>query len=165
MPSPDPVRLSLGEESVWDYPRPPRMVPFGKRILVFFGGQVIADTRRAIKVMETSHPPTYYIPLEDVKTEFLVESSRTSICEWKGGARYYHVRVGDREALDAAWHYPRPKPASKAIAGHVAFYPQKMDECTVGGEKVASQPGSFYGGWITREIVGPFKGGQGTLSW
>lgn len=159
------VQPAPGQESVWDYPRPPAIERVNRRIVVRFGNRVIADTRRAIKCMETSHPPSYYIPQEDVHLEFLSESNKTSVCEWKGGARYHHARVGEREELDAAWSYPTPRKGFEMIAGCVSFYPGKMDECTVDGEKVRPQPGAFYGGWITDEIVGPFKGGPGSVGW
>lgn len=166
MERPTPIKPGPGQESVWSYPRPPRIERFdGHRLLVFFGEEVIADTRRAIKYMETSHPPSYYIPFADVKRESLIESSRTSVCEYKGGARYLSVVVGDREARDAVWHYPEPRAPYEALADHACFYPQKMDECRVDGEIVVPQPGQFYGGWITSDIVGPFKGAPGTLGW
>lgn len=154
-----------GQESVWDYPRPPRIEPTPKRLLVFFGDQVIADTRHAFRYLETSHPPGYYFPPDDVKAEFLVPNPKTTICEFKGQARYYDVRVGDKVAEAAAWYYPSPKPGFEEIAGYIAFYPQKMDACTVDGEEVDAQGGSFYGGWATSDIVGPFKGGPGTFGW
>lgn len=161
----DPVKPGPGQESVWDYPRPPRIEPFSGRILVIFGGQVVADTSRAVKYMETSHPPTYYIPRSDVKTQFLLDSPKVTVCEFKGGARYHSLRVGDRLAEDAAWFYPKPKAPFEAIEDHLAFYPQKMDECSIDGEVVQPQPGKFYGGWVTSKVVGPFKGGPGTLGW
>jgi uncharacterized protein (DUF427 family) len=132
---------------------------------VIFNGVVVAETRKAIRVLETSHPPTYYIPLTDVRTESLVSEPRTSICEWKGLARYYSVTAGDRRAKGAAWAYPQPAESFAAIADHVAFYAGPMDSCTVDGEEVSPQPGGFYGGWITDDIVGPFKGEPGTWGW
>jgi uncharacterized protein (DUF427 family) len=154
-----------GQESVWDYPRPPRVEDATRRVRVVFDGATIVDTARAKRVLETSHPPVYYVPLEDVRPECLVRSSRTSFCEWKGRAGYYAVRVGDREAPDAAWFYPDPTPAFASVRDYVAFYPSRMDACYLGDERVRSQEGDFYGGWITDDVVGPFKGAPGTWGW
>ncbi len=154
-----------GQESVWDYPRPPRVEQATKRIRIVFGGETLADTHRAFRVLETSHPPVYYIPLEDIRQEFLTSSAAHSFCEWKGTASYVGVRVGDKEASDAGWFYPSPTPAFAPIAGHVAFYPSLMDACFVDNQPAQAQPGDFYGGWITPEIVGPFKGTPGTTGW
>jgi uncharacterized protein (DUF427 family) len=136
-----------------------------KHVQVVFAGVIIADTRRAKRVLETSHPPVYYIPPEDVRMEYLAPTDRTSWCEWKGQAGYYTITVGEKQAANAAWFYPEPQQTFAAIRNHVAFYPQRMDACYVDGEKVQSQPGDFYGGWLTSDIVGPFKGGPGTLGW
>lgn len=154
-----------GQESVWDYPRPPAVVPTTKLVRVVFNGEVVAETRRALRVLETSHPPVYYIPPEDVRTELLTQTARRSFCEWKGAATYWTLAVGERVSADAAWSYPDPAPGYEAIAGYFAFYPQRVDECTVDGEVVRAQEGGFYGGWITSEIVGPFKGGPGSMGW
>ncbi len=154
-----------GQESVWDYPRPPRLERTPKRLQVYFNGELIADTTNAYRVLETSHPPTYYIPPEDIKMEFLQRGAGRSWCEWKGKAGYYTVQVGKRSAPNAAWYYPDPTPAFTALKDYVAFYPQHMDRCLVDGEAVQPQPGRFYGGWITADITGPFKGGSGTLNW
>jgi len=159
------IEPSPGQESVWDYPRPPRVEGVSKRIQVVFNGVLIADSVRANRVLETSHPPVYYIPLEDIRTEYLVEAAGSSVCEWKGRARYYTVAVGNRRAERVAWSYPEPKPGYEAIQGHLAFYAGPMDACTVDGERVGPQPGGFYGGWITADVVGPFKGGPGTVGW
>ncbi len=153
------------KESVWDYPRPPRVESTTRRIRVIFNGEVIADSRRAQRVLETSHPPVYYLPPEDVKVELLQPSRHRSQCEFKGTAHYWHVRVGDREAPNAAWSYPRPVPGYEAIRAHLAFYPGVMDACYVDDEKVQPQVGDFYGGWITSDLEGPFKGGPGTRGW
>ena len=152
------IKPGDGQESVWDYPRPPAIEPVDSHIRVVFGGKVIAETDRAIRCLETSHPPTYYIPPEDVDHECLSASARTTFCEWKGAAHYLSVHCGQRMERDAAWFYPEPNAAYAALAGYIAFYPQRMDECTVDGEVVRSQGGTFYGGWITDKIVGPFKG-------
>ena len=162
---PPPHRKTAGQESVWDYPRPPRLERTSKRIRVELADIVLADTRAALRVLETSHPPVYYIPPEDVAMEHLVESPHGSFCEWKGKARYYAVVVGSRRLEDVAWFYADPAPAFAALRGHVAFYPEPMDGCFVDGERVQSQPGDFYGGWITSDVVGPFKGGTGTWGW
>lgn len=146
------------QESVWDYPRPPRLEDSGRHIQVIFNGVLIADTRRAKRVLETSHPPVFYIPPDDVRLEYLRPTERATFCEWKGAASYYTVAVGDRTAANAAWYYRSPTAPFAAIANYVAFYPARMDACLVDGEQVQAQPGDFYGGWITREIVGPFKG-------
>jgi uncharacterized protein (DUF427 family) len=154
-----------GQESVWDYPRPPRVEQAAQQVKVVFNGEVIADTRRAQRVLETSHPPVYYIPPEDIRMEYLTETGRRTWCEWKGQASYYDLSVGGRRVEHAAWFYANPSPGYGAIQGHVAFYPAKMDACFVDSEPVQAQPGDFYGGWITSSIVGPFKGGPGTRGW
>lgn len=152
-------------ESVWDYPRPPRLEVSAKLVRVEFGGTCLAETRRAYRVLETSHPPVYYIPPVDVDLSRCQVSMRRSFCEWKGEARYYSIQVDDRVTPDAAWFYPDPTEAFQLIQDYVAFYPSRMDACWVEGEKVQAQSGDFYGGWITSEIVGPFKGGVGTWGW
>lgn len=153
------------EESVWDYPRPPRLEPVASRVVVEFAGTVVADTARALRILETSHPPTYYLPPEDVRPGVLVPAGRGSICEWKGVARYWTVAVGERRAERAAWSYPEPSPAYAPLRDHLAFYAGAMDRCTVDGEVVVPQPGGFYGGWITSAVKGPFKGGPGSMGW
>lgn len=159
------IQPSPGQESVWDYPRPPRLENSNKHIQVVLNGVVIADTQHAKRVLETSHPPVYYIPLQDVKMEYLTPTARTSFCEWKGAASYYTLTVGDRTLSNTAWYYPQPSPGFEGLANYIAFYPSRMDACYVNGEKVQPQPGDFYGGWITSDIVGPFKGGAGTFGW
>jgi len=162
---PQPIAPNQGQESVWDYPRPPRVEPSDKHIQIVFNGEVIADTRRAKRVLETSHPPVYYIPQEDIKGEYLQRTRQRTFCEFKGVAGYYTVHAGDNIVPDAAWFYASPSPGYEAITDHVAFYPSKMDACFVDGEQVQAQPGDFYGGWITGDIVGPFKGDVGTRGW
>lgn len=159
------IEPAPGQESVWDYPRPPRVEDSPKLIRVVFNGVVIAETNRAKRVLETSHPPVYYIPANDVRMDFLQLTSKASSCEWKGRAIYYSVTVGDRTALNAGWSYPDPVKEYAGIAGYLAFYAGQMDVCTVDGEQVQAQPGDFYGGWITSEIVGPFKGRPGSAGW
>lgn len=154
-----------GQESVWDYPRPPRLEDVSKHIQVIFNGEAIADTHSAKRVLETSHPPVYYIPPSDIKTQYLIRTPQSSFCEWKGRAGYYTIRVADKQIDNAAWFYPEPTPEFAAIKDYVAFYGHLMDACYVNGEKVQPQPGNFYGGWITSDIVGPFKGSPGTWGW
>ena len=154
-----------GQESVWDYPRPPRLEDSDKHIQVIFNGEIIAETCRAKRVLETSHPPVYYIPPEDINMGFLKPASRQSWCEWKGQAHYYSVNVAGQEAARAAWTYPHPTAGFEALRNYVAFYPGQMEACYVAGERVQAQAGDFYGGWITGNIVGPFKGGPGTMGW
>ncbi len=159
------VEPGPGQESVWEYPRPPRVEPAEKRIQVVFNGVTIADTRRAQRVLETSHPPVYYLPPADVQMAYLLPSAGSSWCEWKGRASYYDVVVDDRKAERTAWTYHEPRERFESIRNHVAFYAGPMDACYVAGERVRPQPGGFYGGWITDDIVGPFKGEPGTRGW
>jgi uncharacterized protein (DUF427 family) len=154
-----------GQESVWDYPRPPALENSSRHIEVRFNGVTIADTRRAKRILETSHPPVYYIPPADIRMEFLHENPRATWCEWKGLARYYDLEVNGRRADLAAWYYPLPTRIYEPMMTYVAFYPHLMEACLVDGERVVPQDGDFYGGWVTREIVGPFKGGEGTMGW
>lgn len=152
-------------ESVWDYPRPPRVEPSHELVEVVLGGVVIASTRASYRVLETSHPPTYYLPPEAFAAGVLRPAEGSSFCEWKGVAAYYDLVAGDVVAARAAWCYPDPAPGFEAIAGHVAVYPALVDRCTVDGEVVEPQPGGFYGGWITSRVTGPFKGAPGTRGW
>jgi len=165
MVSPQPINPEPGQESVWDYPRPPRLEDTNKHIQVVFNDIVIVDTHSAKRVLETSHPPTYYIPPGDIKIEYLILMPKSSFCEWKGIANYYTIRVGDKQAHNAAWFYPNPTANFASIKYHVAFYAHLMDACYVDGERVQPQPGNFYGGWVTHDIVGPFKGSPGTWGW
>lgn len=154
-----------GQESVWDYPRPPRIEPVSKRIRVVFNGETIADSARTIRVLETSHPPVFYIPKDDIRMNLLARTATETYCEWKGSATYWTLTVGDRTAPDAAWSYERPIAGFESIQGHLAFYATRVDACYVDDEAVQTQEGGFYGGWVTREIVGPFKGPAGTRGW
>jgi uncharacterized protein (DUF427 family) len=158
-------RPGPGQESVWEYPRPPRLEACTKRLRVEFAGVVIADTTDGYRVLETSHPPNYYLPPGDIAEGCLRRARGSSFCEWKGTAHYFDVTVGDAVAPDAAWGYHVPTRAFAAIADYVAFYPGLMDRCLVDDEVVEPQPGGFYGGWITSELVGPFKGAPGTQRW
>ncbi len=159
------IKPGPGQESVWDYPRPPLVQPTTRHIEIVFGETRIVDTVRALRVLETSHPPVYYIPLDDVSEAVLLPSGRSSYCEFKGEARYYHVSLGERKAKDAAWLYPSPALGYEVLAGHVAFYARAMDECRIDGIVAHPQPGTFYGGWITPDVVGPFKGETGVSDW
>ena len=161
------MRASKGQksESVWDYPRPPRVEPSSRRVRVVFNGETVAETSRSLRVLETSHPPVYYIPQEDVTERVLVPTGRKSFCEFKGEATYYTLKAGDRVSENAAWSYHNPNAGYGALKDFVAFYPGRVDACYVGDEKVKAQEGDFYGGWITPEIEGPFKGGPGTAGW
>lgn len=154
-----------GQESVWDYPRPPRVEPTSKRVRVIFNGVVIADTTRAIRVLETSHPPSYYIPQADIRMNYFAKTSRRTVCEFKGQASYWTITVSDKQAQNACWGYEHPIKGYEAITGYISFYPSRMDACYVADELVVAQEGDFYGGWITSDIVGPFKGGAGTFGW
>ncbi|OBF53023.1 hypothetical protein A5756_16210 [Mycobacterium sp. 852002-53434_SCH5985345] len=157
--------LGPRQESVWDYPRPPRVEPFTGRITVELGGVVIASTRRAWRVLETSHPPTYYLPRDAFADGALRKTSGGSWCEWKGRATYYDLIGGGVVARKSAWSYLSPTPGFEAIAGAVAVMAANVDRCTVNGEVVVPQPGGFYGGWITSWVTGPFKGVPGSTGW
>jgi uncharacterized protein (DUF427 family) len=159
------IEPAPGQESVWDYPRPPRVDPTDKPIRVEFNGEVIAETRRAIRVLETSHPPGIYIPREDVNMDVLFANRHRTFCEFKGQASYWDLKVGEREVRNVGWSYENPAKGYEAIQGYLCFYPGRVDACYVDGEKVQPQEGDFYGGWITSDIVGPFKGGAGTWGW
>jgi len=161
----DPSSSPRARESVRSYPRPPRLEATPRRLEVVLGGEIVAATQRGFRVLETHHPPVYYFPPEDVRPGVLRPAAGSSFCEWKGVARYFDVRAGGGTAPRAAWSYPDPSLAFAPIRDHVAFYPGPMDRCTVDGEVVTPQPGGFYGGWITGELVGPFKGAPGTLGW
>lgn len=165
MPPIHRIEPGPGQESVWDYPRPPAVVPSAEHVLVVHAGVVVADTRRALRVLETSQAPAYYLPRADVRCDLLVANPASTWCEWKGRASYFDVVVGDAVASAAAWTYEQPTPPYAAIAGHLAFYPQRVDECWVDGERVQANEGGFYGGWVTSRVVGPFKGGPGSSGW
>ena len=165
MPRPRPETPGPGQESVWDYPRPPRVERVTAPVTIRLGGQLIAVTRDAVRVLETSHPPVYYLPMADFATGSLVDADGSSFCEFKGAARYLDVRGGDEVRSACAWNYPQPAPGFEMLRDRVAVYAQQMDECTVDGEVVTPQPGGFYGGWITGSVVGPFKGVPGSLGW
>jgi len=159
------VEPKPGQESVWDYPRPPRLESSSRHIQVVFNGEVIADTTNALRMLETSHPPVYYVPAEDVQQQYLTPTNHQTFCEWKGKARYYTLIVTDQKAVNAVWDYPNPSARYAEIKNHFAVYPAKMDACYVDQEPVQAQAGDFYGGWITSDIVGPFKGEPGSWGW
>lgn len=154
-------------ESVWDYPRPPRLEESSRRLRIVYAGVVIAETTRSLRILETSHPPVYYLPLDDVAMEMLRASARRgSFCEYKGVAAYWSLVVpGAAIAEDAAWSYAEPSPGYAALKDYLAFYASRVDECWVDDERVVAQPGDFYGGWITSHVKGPFKGAAGTMGW
>jgi uncharacterized protein (DUF427 family) len=162
---PKPQTPGPGQESVWDYPRPPRLEPFGGRITVELGGEVIASTDTGWRVLETSHPPTYYLPRTAFRAGALRPAPGSSWCEWKGQARYFDLVTRSRVARKAAWNYPEPTQGFEPIADAVAVMAGQVDRCTVNGEEVIPQPGGFYGGWITSWVVGPFKGIPGSMGW
>ena len=154
-----------GQASVWAYPRPAIAEPSDRHVRIEHRGLVVADTRAAVRTLETSHPPSYYLPPGDVLMSALRRSARGSFCEWKGQAIYYDVEIAGEMLRDVAWSYPAPSPAFAALRDHIAFYAAPFDACLVDGERVVPQPGGFYGGWITSDLAGPFKGGPGSRFW
>jgi uncharacterized protein (DUF427 family) len=164
-PADEIEKAGPGEESVWDYPRPPRLEFIDWPLKVTFAGTVIAETARGARVLETAGAPTYYFPPEDVRQELLRPIAGTSFCEWKGRAVYWDIVVNGRVAEAAAWSYPRPTAEFEAIGGWFAFYPGRVGACWARGEQVSPQPGGFYGGWVTSWIKGPIKGRPGTEGW
>jgi len=165
MDRPTRIEPGPGQESVWDYPRPPALERVADRIRVVVDGLTIADSTAAYRVLETSQPPAYYLPPADLDLDRLAPTLTRTFCEWKGQASYWRITTGRRTIEDAAWSYPAPTPRFAAIVDHLAFYPQKVDECWVGADRVRPNEGNFYGGWITDRVVGPFKGGAGTAGW
>lgn len=152
-------------ESVWDYPRPPRVEPSTEHVVVMHAGVVVADTTSSLRVLETSHPPTYYLPRDAFAEGVLRPADGASWCEWKGQAAYFDLVVGDDVLPAVAWTYQSPSKGFEQLVDHVALHPGRVDRCTVDGEVVEPQPGSFYGGWITSRVTGPFKGSPGTSGW
>lgn len=153
-----------GQESVWDYPRPPDLKPDSRQVEVKLAGNLIASTNKAVRVLETASPPTFYLPPGDVNTELLSAVGGDSYCEWKGKASYWAITAGEQSVEHGAWSYENPTPNFSSIKGFYSFYPAKL-ECYVGAERVEPQPGGFYGGWMTSEIAGPVKGEPGTGGW
>lgn len=162
-PKPDPA--APGQESVWSFPRPAIAEPCLRRITIVHRGVTLADTRRAVRTLETSHPPSYYVPPEDVDPAALTRSSASSFCEWKGAAGYFDVSVAGETFRDVAWSYARPTPGFASLKDHVAFYAAPFDQCLIDGERATPQPGGFYGGWISSHVAGPFKGVPGSRFW
>jgi uncharacterized protein (DUF427 family) len=153
-------------ERVWDYPRPPAVDACRQRVRIVLSGVMIADSTRARRVLETSHPPTIYLPPADVRGDLLVPSdARPTVCEFKGVARYLDATIDGRRHRAIAWTYPTPTPGYESLRDHICFYPGRVDEAWLGDERVQAQPGDFYGGWITSNLIGPFKGARGTLGW
>lgn len=165
MTIPIPIKPGPGEESVWDYPRPPRLEHVAKPVQIIFAGTLVVDAPDCFRVLETSHPPVYYIAPAFIAVGAVRPAPGSSFCEWKGNADYFDVTANGKVAARAAWRYVAPTQAFAAIAGFLAFYAGPMDRCLVAGEAVTPQPGGFYGGWITADIVGPFKGGPGSMGW
>ena len=169
-PPPPRIAPGPGQESVWDYPRPPRVEAVSERIRIVAGGLEIASSTSAMRVLETAGAPVYYLPPSDVRLDLLVPSGHGTTCEWKGEARYWSIALpasapGGRRIANAAWSYERPLPGYESIAGHLAFYAWAVDEAWVGNERATPQPGHFYGGWVTSRVVGPFKGGPDSFGW
>jgi len=154
-----------GQESVWDYPRPPLLRASDRLVEIVLGGELICRTTASLQVLETSHPPTWYLPRSAFAPDVLAPTAGASFCEWKGAASYLDVHGGGRTAARAAWYYPSPTPTYTQLKDHIALYAAAMDSCRVDGVQVVAQPGGFYGGWITRELCGPFKGEPGTGGW
>ncbi|HEY8640198.1 MAG TPA: DUF427 domain-containing protein [Solirubrobacterales bacterium] len=164
MANPNVAANGLATESVWDYPRPPAVVSCERRVRVIHAGRTVAESDRALRVLETASPPTVYVPPEDVRAELLEPTEGHTVCEWKGQASYFDVAHEDGRAERAAWTYTEPKDAYPELRDHIAFYPGRV-ECYLDDERVRPQAGDFYGGWITEEIVGPHKGEPGTEGW
>jgi uncharacterized protein (DUF427 family) len=162
---PEPDKAVEGQESVWDYPRPPALELVNRHVRVVFNGQVIAESRSPVLVKETSHPPVYFIQPEDVRTELLHPSFKVTTCEWKGQSVYFDLVMKGQTLKEVAFSYPSPVPRFEMIRDWFSFYAGPMDEVTVDGERVKPQEGSFYSGWITSHVVGPFKGAPGTWGW
>ncbi len=161
-----PAETTLpGQESVWTYPRPAIAQPTESHVLIVHEGVIVADTRSAVRTLETSHPPSYYIPQSDIAPGLLRRAGGGSFCEWKGQATYWHVVIGDLILPRVGWSYPKPTPSFECLRDHVAFYADPFDRCSVDGEIVVPQDGGFYGGWITSSLAGPFKGAPGTMGW
>jgi uncharacterized protein (DUF427 family) len=165
LPRPQPDPPGPGQRSVWDFPRPPALERSSEHVVVRFAGRVIADTRAPFLVCETSHPPVYYVPREDVDEDVLDGVDHRTLCEFKGVASYADLTVGEDRSPLACWWYDAPVRGFEELARAVAFYPQRVDACEVDGEVVRAVEGDFYGGWITSKVTGPFKGGPGTRFW
>lgn len=165
MKRPVPEPIGPAQESAWSYPRPPALDPTNEHVIVTFAGETVAESRRAVRVLETSHAPVYYLPPDDVRTDLLEPIERRTWCEFKGAASYADLAVGRRRSRAACWWYATPTAGYEPIAGWIAFYPSRVDRITVDGEIVRPVGGDFYGSWVTSRVVGPFKGGPGTEGW
>lgn len=164
-PPPPRIEPLPGQESVWDYPRPPRVEAVPERIRIVVDGETLADTTNGLRVLETAGAPVYYIPAADVRLDRLVPSAHGSFCEWKGNASYVTYVHAGRRIDNIGWRYLAPNPGYESITGYLAFYAGRVDEAWVGDERATPQPGNFYGGWVTSRVVGPFKGEPGTAGW
>ena len=162
-PMPEPA--GPGQESVWRFPRPAIAEPSARHVRLEHRGLLVADTRAPVRTLETSHPPSWYVPPGDVTPGLLRRSDHRSFCEWKGHAVYWHLDVDGEVLRDVAWSYPDPTRAFVALRDHLAFYAGPLDRCTIDGELARPQPGGFYGGWITSDLAGPFKGVAGSMGW
>ncbi len=162
-PSPDPVQP--GQESVWDYPRPPALVASSELVKVWFGGELIAETQSSLRILETSHAPAYYLPTADITPGVVRPNENTSWCEYKGMARYGDLVVGEHLSRSACWWYPEPAAGYEELLNTISFYPQRVSACEVDGETVLPLQSAFYGDWPTSRIAGPYKGAPGTEGW
>ncbi|MGI9533703.1 MAG: DUF427 domain-containing protein [Thermodesulfobacteriota bacterium] len=158
------VNPEKGQESVWDYPRPPKIDPDKRTVVVKYESELIAESTGTVRILETSSPPVFYIPEKDIELSLLKEGTGSSLCEWKGNAKYWDVITEIKIFENAAWSYPEPFPGYEEIRDYISFYPSML-ECYVDGERVLPQQGGYYGGWVTTEIVGPYKGEPGTGGW
>lgn len=165
MQRPKKITPKAGQESVWDYPRPPHLEAISTNIRIQHQGITLVNSNQALRMLETSHPPGYYIPATDIQMEYLQRTTKRTFCEFKGVAHYYDLKIENITIPEVAWGYDSPSKAYPDLVNHLAFYAHKVDTCFVGDEKVQAQEGDFYGGWITSNIVGPFKGGTGTWGW
>ena len=165
MKRPTPAAPRPGQESVWDYPRPPLVEPTGKMIRLRLGHEVIGESDHALRVLETSHPPVYYLPVADLRMDLIEPADGSSWCEYKGAAAYWTVRARGRVLEQVGWSYTEPSPGYEALRDHIAFYAAPFDEASVDGEQARPQPGGFYGGWVTDDVAGPFKGVPGSMDW
>ena len=165
MKRPEPIAPKPGQESVWDYPRPAELQETDKQVKIIFNDVEIVKSHRPLRVIETSHPPSYYIPAEDIQLQYFTQTPRKTFCEWKGWCCYYDIEVNGKKTSNAAWRFFEPSPNFTAIENCYSFYPSLMDACYVNDELVTPQPGNFYGGWITSDVAGPFKGEPGTMFW
>lgn len=162
---PHPDRVGPGQISVWSFPRPAIAERSAAHVVIELRGTIVADTSASVRTLETSHPPSYYIPPDAIAPDVLRRASRSSFCEWKGSALYWDVVIGDLVLPRAGWSYPDPSPAFAMLRDHVAFYAGPFERCSVDGETVVPQSGGFYGGWITGDLAGPFKGEPGSMGW